>query len=233
MEIIKNHKNLASHIEGKKILHLNSFGKDSAVCLEWLTNFAKPSKVVALNFKYLANHFGDSDYLEYQKKKYPEVEFIEEPNPLEISSMINGLYQCPIQKIAFYNDFEYTDFELLKYAREVAKIYECDFICSGMSKYESVSRATAFHKKGILQGDMIYPLGMMQKSEIFSIIKHFKIKLHPCYKFNESGIDHPSYYKMRASFIANPEYKKRVYKFFPMLKLDEYRYEKLFKGNKK
>lgn len=227
--IIKTHKDLAEFIAGKGVLHLNSLGKDSAVCLEWLTKFAHPSRIVSVNFAFLANHPGDQAYINYQKKKYPEVEFITRWNPPELSYIAAGEYQSPLYTMTEINSWEFEDFSMTDLSREIKESYGLDFMCDGASKYEDFSRRVLFHQKGIAIADKIYPLGMMSKEQVIGIIKASGVKLHPCYKLAKSTLDHPSYWKMRASFIANPEYKKKVYTFFPLLKLDEYRYEKLLR----
>lgn len=228
--LIKNHKDLAKHIEGKRILHLNSFGKDCAVTLEWLYFFAKPEKIISVHFEPFVPHYGDEYYLNYQKKRYPNVEFIFYPNPQALSRVANGIFQSPMFVMDEINNWEYSGFSLEDSIEYVKKKYNCDFSCNGMSKYESVSRASSIHKNGLVKDGMIYPIGMMKKKDIFSLIKKTGLKIHPVYKYLSSGLDRPSYYKMRSSFIVSPEYKNKMYDIYPMLELDEFRYEKLFKG---
>jgi 3'-phosphoadenosine 5'-phosphosulfate sulfotransferase (PAPS reductase)/FAD synthetase len=231
--IIKSHKDLANQIAGKAILHLNSLGKDSIVCLEWLTRFARPSRIVSVMYEFMAQHPSDKAYLNYLKKRYPTVEFIVEPNSNELNNIVSGFYQSPIEFIFYLARLEYDTFERHLQTKELKEKYGCDYVCSGFSKYESFARATKFHKKGILIGDEIFPLGMMTKDQVLSVIKNGSVKLHPCYKLNKSTFDYPTYWKMRSTFLTNPEYRKTMLRVYPLLELDEYRYEVLLKGQKK
>lgn len=233
-DIIKDQFELAKLMQGKKILHLNSLGKDSAVCMEWLACFEMfdlepPKKVVALNYQFLSEHPSDKAYLTWQKNRYPDFEFIQEPNPHELTNIVEGVFQCPVMMLQLINNFEHTGFSMSKYNEDLLKKHDLDFISLGLARYESVSRASTFHKKGILRGNKIYPIGMMSKKDILNIIDKRKIKLHPSYKFAQSTYDNPSYYKMRSAFIVDPEYEKNVLRAYPLLALDKYRYEKLFK----
>lgn len=225
--IIKTHKELATKIHGKTILHLNSLGKDSVLCLEWLTNFAKPKKIYSLNYKFLAPHPDDEKYLNYLKKRYPSVEFIQETNPFDINRTLIGYYQSPIETINFWNKQEYDTFDHQKLTEAIRIEVLADYSCYGLSRYESFARANKIRKKGLLNGTQIYPLGMMSKQQVIDLIKKTGVKLHPIYKINESTLDKPSYYKMRAAFLINKEYKQKVYNTFPLLALDEYRWTKL------
>lgn len=227
--MIKTHKELANYIAGKNILHLNSLGKDSILCLDWLHNYAVVEKIVAVNFGFMAPHPSDKTYSEYLKKKYPRVEFVTAPNPWELTQILTGIYQHPTEIYSFLNHFEFDTIESGMLIDDLLAQYGCDFVARGESRYESFQRATSFHKKGIVQGQSIYPLGMMSKKQVLDLIKSNSIKLHPQYKVTESTLDFPSYYKMRSSFIINPEFKKAMYKVFPLLELDEYRYERLLK----
>ena len=110
--MIKNHKELASFIAGKKILHLNRLGKDSAVVLEWLCRFARPEKVVALNFAFMSGNKYDKQYLKWQQQRYPEVEFISRPNPHELTNVVQGLFQDPIKQMNMLNSFEFNNFNI-------------------------------------------------------------------------------------------------------------------------
>jgi hypothetical protein len=227
--IVKTHRVLAEQIAGKKILHLCSYGKDSVLALEWLTKFAVPSKVVSLNYKYLAPHPGDEPYLKYLKSRYPDVEFISEFNPHNITRVCLGHYQSPVEVINLYKGMEFNTFEFDKLTTEYKNKYDCDFVCYGNSRSESFRRATLFHKKGILIEDRIYPLGMFSKKQIFEMIKASGFKLHPVYKLHPGTLDQPSYFKYRASFIAKPEFEKDMLRVYPLLELDKYRFEVLFK----
>ena len=232
MTIIKTHKELSDHIAGKRILHLNSLGKDSAICLEWLANFAKPSHVVSVNFTFVAPHPDDEKYLDYQRKKYPHVEFVLDYNVFEINKFIRGIYQYPLRVLKEMNHVEYERFDFWLFVEDLRKKYNCDYICLGHSKYESVTRASQMYKKGLVQGTKIFPIGMMTKKQVIGLIGSTGIKLHPVYNNCESTLDFPSYYKMRSIFIINPEYYREMVKAYPMIQLDKYRYERMLKkGN--
>lgn len=232
--MIKSHKDLALVLKGKKILHLNSLGKDSVACLEYLANYAQPKEIISVNFEFLAKHPADDIYWKYLKQRYKNVRFVKSISPLEFNRIVMRVFQSPIDSIGYINEeFDFYDIDWKLQAQQLKEKYECDYICIGHSRYESVSRATKFHKEGIVQGDCVYPIGMLSKADIISILKQTGVKLHPCYKFHESTLDTPSYYKMRASFIANPKYYKEMLKVYPLLALDKYRYEKLLKTKKK
>lgn len=226
--MIKTHKELAIHIAGKKILHLNSFGKDSVICLDWLCNYAT-CHVVSVNFQFMAPHPDDERYLDYLKKKYPQVEFLRVPNVFEITKILLGVYQLPTETYQHWNNFEFDTLDPHEMVEALRLENGCDYVCKGQSRYESFTRANFFHKKGIAVGNDVYPIGFMSKKQVFDLISATGVKLHPQYKMNSSTLDKPTYYKMRSAFIANPEYKKQMYKVFPLLELDEYRYEKLLK----
>jgi len=227
--IIKTHKQLAEHIKGKRILMQNSLGKDSILALEWLCKYAKPSKVVSIFFKFLASHPGDEPYLAYLKKRYPDVEFLVEPDAIELSQISAGVFQCPDYTLREVNHFEYIEFSREKQLEEICKKYEIDFMCNGASKYESFARRTKFHQKGLVFNGVIFPLGMMSKKEVIDLLKSTGLKLHPSYKFASSGYDMPSYFKMRSGMLANKEYRDKLFRIYPMLVLDMYRYEVLLK----
>jgi len=225
--IIKDHKALAELIAGKRILHLESLGKDSAATLHWLATFAHPSHIVAAHFERLAKHPDDARYLAYKKKKYPNVEFILVPNPIELSQIGAGMYQSPLSMLEEVNKWEWENFEFKKLVEETRLEHACDYVSSGIAKYESVIRATLFYRKGIIWDNWIYPIGMFTKDEVLQVVRNGNIKLHPSYKFSKSTHDFPSWYKMRSAFITNPEYKKSVLAAYPLLALDGYRYERL------
>lgn len=227
--MIKTHKELADHIAGRRILHLNSLGKDSIVALEWLTKFARVEKVYSVFFNFMAEHPGDKRYLKYLEKRYPEVTFLLEPNPIELTHVMSGVFQYPTEVNTHRNKQEFNDFEMSSQIRELKAQYKCDYVCSGQSKYESFARASRFHREGILIKDTIYPLGMMTKENVITVIKQSGIKLHPQYKFVNSTADHPSYWKMRSLFIASPEFRDTVHSVYPLMVLDQFRNEELFK----
>lgn len=228
--MLKTHKELADFITGKKILHLNSFGKDSALCLEWLNAYTH-TDVVSINFTFTAPHPKDETYLRYQKRKYPQTQFIQDINVFELNKIMRGIYQTPIKTLTELNKCEYERFDFWLFVEELRKKYNCDYVCIGYSKYESVTRASQMYKNGLVQGEKIFPLGMMTKDQVISLIEATGIKLHPVYKFCESTLDFPSYYKMRSTFITSKEYYKQMTDTFPLIKLDKYRYEKLIKKN--
>lgn len=228
-QIIKTHKELATHIAGKKVLLMNSLGKDSIVCLEWLHNYAHVAEIHSLFFEFIASHPDDERYISYLKKRYPRAVFHKEPNAIELSNVCAGIYQQPLRVMNFCNHLELNDFEMKLQAKEIKEKLGCDFICQGQSKYESFARATKFHQKGILVGDEIFPLGMMTKDQVMGVIKSSGMKLHPQYKTTPSTYDHPSYWKMRSGFIVNPEFQRRVFELYPLMRLDKYRHERMLK----
>ena len=142
---------------------------------------------------------------------------------------MSGVYQYPTEINTHRNKAEFNDFEMSKQIVELKKEYACDLICGGQSKYESFARATKFHKHGLLIKDQIFPLGMMSKDNVFSVIKNSGIKLHPSYKFTASTYDHPSYWKMRSALLTTLAFKNTVEETYPLIVLDEYRHEELFK----
>ena len=227
--IIKTHRELAEHIAGKRILHMNSLGKDALVSLYWLANYAQPSKVISVHFKTLAPQPYDDAYLKYQARQFPNVEFLVEPNANDVTNVGLGYYQSPIRVMHDLNKWEYENFSMRQQAEELLKTHACDYICLGHSKYEGVARAIKFYKKGLLHGNSIFPLGLLTKDQVISIIKTSGIKVHPIYKLAKSTLDYPSYWKMRAAMLVNPRYEKDIYSIFPLLRLDKYRYEKLLK----
>lgn len=225
---ITNHSDLAQEIAGKTILHLNSLGKDSVLCLEWLTSMAAPAKIYSVFFEFIAQHPSDKSYLNYLKKRYPTVTFLTEPNPIEIENIVLGQYQTP-RDVIENNSFEYCGFSMKSQIAELKQKLGCDYVCSGESKYEGFARAVSFQKKGILKGNRIYPLGLLSKKQVYELLKKLRLPLHPCYKLSEGTYDTPSYWKMRSAFLTNPEFFASVLKTYPMLILDKYRHEKLFK----
>lgn len=227
--IIKKHKELAEHIEGKTILLLNSLGKDSVLCLDWLYNYAKPKKIVSIFFRFMAEHPEDQRYLDYLKRRYPKVEFIEQQDAVELSLIVAGVYQSPILTTHTLNHSEYVQFYREAQLKEICDKYEIDYMCRGDSKYESFARRTKFHQKGLVFQGVIFPLGMMSKEEVIGLIKQVGLKLHPVYKYSGSGYDTPSYWKMRAGIVSNPKYWEKLLEVYPLLILDKYRYEVLLK----
>ncbi len=205
---------------------MNSLGKDAVLCLEWLTTFAKPSKIVSMNMEFLAPHPDDEKYFKYLKKRYPTVKFIKEMNPFEITSVCQGVYQDPITILKDINNFDYDFFDVEKFIDDIRIENKCDYICEGKSRYESFDRASFFHRYGLLKDNKIYPLGFMSKKQVLSLIN---FKVHPVYKLSKSSLDTVSYFKMRANFIKYPEFYKKLIEFYPMFVLDKYRWENLFK----
>lgn len=230
--MIKSHHELASFIAGQRILHLNSLGKDSIACLEWLANFAS-CEVVSVLFDRIAKHPDDDRYFDYLCTRYPNVRFIKEPNAWEMSELAIGTFQSPVRMLTELSAWEHYAFDYKDQAEAVRVEQACDFMCIGMSKYESVARATNFYRKGLVIDNTIFPIGLMTKAQVLSIVTNSGTKLHPCYKFTKGTFDKPSYYKMRMAFRAQPEYKATMFKMYPLLALDEYRYEVLLNGKTK
>lgn len=221
--ITLSHKELAALVNGKKILHLNSLGKDSVACLAWLEYAG--CEVVSCNLKFLADHPDDGKYFSYLKKRFPQFEFIQKQDTQELNKFAYGIYQSPVDCLLEFNSWPH-ELEMEKYVEEIRLEYGCDYTCWGMSKYESVTRATGFYKKGLMQGTKIFPLGLMDKSQVLDITK--TVKQHPVYKLAPSTLDFPSWHKMRNSCVANPKYYEQLLAFFPLLALDRFRYEVLF-----
>jgi len=230
---ITSHKELAELIKGKRILLTNSLGKDSILALEWLVKAASPAKIISVFYGFLAKHPDDDKYLEYLKRRYPSVDFLVCPNTIEINLIADGIYQSPLAVNYDFNHFEYEDFDRGKYTKELKKKFNCDYICSGFSKYEGFARASLFYKQGLLKGDQIFPLGLMNKKQIYQLISKTGIKLHPSYKFSKGTYDHPSYHHMRNGIVTNEEFKNNLYKWYPLMRLDEYRYKVLFNDGRK
>lgn len=232
MPIIKSHRELAEFIAGKRILHMNSMGKDSIICLEWLTKFAHPAHITSVYYKFLAEHPGDERYWKYLAKRYPSVQFVVRPNTIEMNQIQAGVFQSPLAVNHEYNKFDYKDFSRRKQTDEVKEEFKCDYVCAGFSKYEGFARAARFYKEGLVTQDRIYPIGLLTKAQVYQLIKSAGLRLHPMYKFTKGTFDQPSYWKMRSAFLASPMYRDRMLHWFPLLRLDRYRYEVLFKSNK-
>lgn len=230
--VLKTHKELARHIEGKTILLLNSLGKDSVLCLDWLCNYAKPKRIVSIFFRFLAEHPDDERYLNYLKKRYPSVEFLEEHDAVELSLIVAGVFQSPIAVTHLLNHSEYSQFYRSSQLDEICEKHGIDYMCRGDSKYESFARRTKFHQKGLVFQGVIFPLGMMSKEEVIGLIKSTGVKIHPVYKYSGSGYDTPSYWKMRAGIVSNPKYWEKLLEVYPLLELDRFRYEVLLKEKK-
>lgn len=225
---LSTHKQLAEKITGKSILLLNSLGKDSALCLEWLYNYAKPARIVSLHFKYTFPNPDDQKYIDYQKKRYPNVEFVEVENPFEVTRHFLGEFQEPIYFLEKLLTAEYDSFDPKEVAHNYREQFGCDYVCLGQSKYESFARAKLFHDKGLMIGNEIYPIGLMNKAEVISLIRGSGMKVHPCYGYAHATLDQPSYFKYARAFKKYPEWERQFMKVFPLLILDKYRYEVLF-----
>ena len=227
--VIKKHKDLALKIIGSKVLHLNSLGKDSVLCLEWLDKFCHLTEIHSVVFRFL-KHPKDDVYLKYLKKRYRgRVVFHEFYFPEDLNYICDGVYQTPVMMNYLVNSFEHYDFSMKEMVREIKEKLGCDYVCDGQSKYEMFSRRVKFHQKGILIDDRIFPLGMMSKKQVIDLIGKCGIKLHPCYKTSKSSYDHPSYWKMRNGFLECPEFYDRVKEVYPLITLDKFRYEVLLK----
>lgn len=225
--MIKTHKALAELIAGKRVLHLNSLGKDSVLALEWLATYAMPSEIVSLHFCFAGGHPADGRYLDYLKRRYPFVSFMVLSNPIELSQMCYGTYQSPMKVMNTLNRLEHDAFMMDRVVAEKKIEYRCDFVCDGKSKYEDFGRRVKFHQKGLEFREVISPLGMMSRAEVIALIKGCRVNLHPVYKFSKSTLDHPTYWKMRSAFMASREYEDNVRSVFPLIALDKYRYERM------
>ena len=232
--MIKTHQELAAAIKGKSILHLNSLGKDAVLCLEWLNKFAEPGKIVSLMYKFDASWPDDEKYLNYLKKRYPKTIFVSEISPLEINDKMTGVFQSPVTLNHILNKQDYDEFSLDKLKEDHLVKYGCELFCSGMSCYEGMRRAIMMRKYGLHNESrkLIFPIGLMKYKQVIELIKKTGLKIHTSYKFEEGYYDSASYFKMRSGFIARPDFKNAVYKQFPLLALDEYRFEVLFNEKK-
>lgn len=227
---IKTHIELATFIQNKSILHLNSLGKDSVLCLHWLSKFAKPKRIVSLYCRIDAAYPTDDKYLEFLKQKYQNVEFIEATNAFEMSDVITGVYQDPAIVNHVLNNSEYYDFDHKTQVEQIRQKYNLDYLCSGVSKYEGMGRAIFLNRNGLVheKTKTIFPIGLMSKEQVIKLLKDLNIGLNPCYKTGPRTYDHPSFYKMKLAFDCLPEYKKIMFNKYPLLRLDEYRFERLF-----
>lgn len=227
LKLIKSHKDLARVVQGKRVLHLNSLGKDSALCLEWLVSFAKPSYIQSLFFQRFTVHPSEARYLAYLKNRYPSVEFVTLNDPNELNMIIEGDYQPP-ELFYEYQKFEYEGFSRPQIVKEKVSALNIDFVCDGRAGYEGLGRAQKFHNKGLLHGNQIFPIGLMKKKEITELIKRTGLKLNPTYRYYGHTFDEISYYRMRKAMLSNAEYRQTLIEFFPLMVLDEYRWETLF-----
>lgn len=231
--MITTHLELAKAIEGKKILHLNSYGKDAILVLEWLNNFASPSEVVSCHFELNAPFVTDDIYLKYLKKRYPKTRFVSETSPFEMNEKMLGMHQSPVYVNHIINTQEYDSFDSDMVRDETRIKYGCDYLASGMACYEGMGRALYFKRVGLLdeKRKSIFPIGLMKQRQVIDLLKKSGVKLNPSYKFAEGSFDSASYFKMRQAMIARPDYRDLIIKHHPMMVLDEYRFEVLFNGN--
>lgn len=228
--MIKTHCELAEHIAGKNILVANSGGKDSVLALEWVSSYASVAKIVSLTYKFIVPHPCDDMYFKYLMRRFPHVEFKFESSPQDISRILLGNFQSPIDILTDWNKTDHFMFDHQEMTENLRVENGCDFVAYGVSRYESFDRACYFDRKGLVDGTQIFPLGNMYKKQVLGLIKSTGIKLHPVYNISKSTLDKPSYYKYRSTFFKYPEFKKAMYEVFPLLELDEYRYERLLHG---
>jgi len=234
MSIITSYQELAQVIKGKKILHLNSLGKDALVTLHWLNIATTCERIVSVYFAHQAGYPTDKKYLAYLKKRYPKTEFMEVVSIPEINEKMSGMLQSPLVLNHSIYGQEYEEFSFKKACEELRVKYGLDYICSGIACYEGMGRAIYLRKVGLLDESrkMIFPIGLMKQKQIQGMLKKIGTKLNPSYKFASESFDSASYFKMRYALQANPEYKKIVYDHYPMMALDEYRFEVLMKDKK-
>jgi len=229
LPIITKHSELAKAIQGKRILHLNSLGKDATLTLDWLNNYAKVD-VVSVFFELRCAYPTDKKYWEYLKRQYPRTKFVKVPNLIELSEISQQKFQSPLFINYVINNQEYDEFHFKKACEELRVQYKCDYICLGTSKYEGMGRAIFLKRVGLLHEERrtIYPIGLMNQKQVYSLLKQMKTKLNPSYKLTSESHDTATYFKMRNAFIAFPEFQRTVFEHFPLLLLDKYRYEVLF-----
>ena len=134
---ITTHKALADLIAGKRILLLNSYGKDATLCLSWLSDYACPEHIISLNYRFLVQHPRDEEYLLYLKQRFPAVSFRTQYSPIEISNIMQGLFQCPIDRLRWTQNQTYELFYFDKVNEENRVLYGCDYLAlenQGMSR---------------------------------------------------------------------------------------------------
>lgn len=230
--MITSHAELAKAISGKKILHMNSMGKDAVLCLDWLNNYCDSSvQIVSVFFELKAAKYPTDDaYWKYLKEKYPRTKFVKVLDITEMTEILAGMFQSPLFTNYVINNQEFEGFNGEKAAEELRVQYGCDYICRGISCYEGMGRAIYLRRVGLLDEGrkQIFPIGLMKQAQVVGLLKKVGVKLNPSYKFADSSYDSASYFKMRTAFIGRPDFKKTVYKHYPLLCLDEYRFEVLF-----
>lgn len=231
MEKITHHRDLATAIAGKKILHLNSLGKDAALCLEWLNKYAVCSEIISVWFAPQAKHPDDLRYWKYQQRKYPKTRFLMVPNLIEMNDKMEGRFQSPLFINYVVNNQDYLEFDFKKACEELRVTQGMDYICSGLAKYEGMGRALYLRRVGLLdaKNKKIFPMGLMDQKQVFSLIKATGIKLHPSYKITPESHDTASYFKMRNAFVTDRRFEREIFRHYPLMALDRYRYEVLFK----
>ncbi len=227
--MIKTNAELAKAIEGKTIVLLNSLGKDSIACLEWLYFYAKPKRIISIYLQLQAEHPDDQRYIRYLQNRYLGIEWHFSQSVFEVNLVLAGTYQPPYRMLKHHNHYEYTHFDFKIQKEELLKKFGADYLCSGESKYESFKRAVDANKFGLIRKGVIYPIGLWTKETLIDFIRQRGFKIHPCYKYTSSSYDHPSFYKMRASIIAKPSFWQRLLNVFPLMVLDRFRYEKMIK----
>lgn len=209
---------------------MNSMGKDAVLTLDWLANFAKV-EVVSVFLELKAAYPTDKIYWEYLKKRYPRVRFEKVIDVQEMSEVLTPRFQSPLYCNYVLNNCEYTEFDFKKYCEELRVKFGCDYISLGTSKYEGMGRALFLRRVGLLyeKTKTIYPIGLMNQRQVFDLLKGMTTKLNPSYKYCSESHDTATWFKMRNAFVVHPEFKRTVYKLYPLLALDEYRYTRLFK----
>src|SRR5574343_493005 len=220
---ILSHTALADKIAGKKILHLNSLGKDAVLCLDWLNNYARCGEIVSLLLQYDACYPTDEKYIAYLKRRYPKTKFVVHRSVTEINDRMARMLQSPLYVNYVVNNAEFESFNEKKVIEEYRVDYGMDLICSGISCYEGMGRAIYLRRTGLLDQSRktIYPIGLMKQSQVKALLKASGEKLNPSYKASSESHDSATYFKMRYSFITNTKHKEIMYKHYPLLALDE------------
>jgi hypothetical protein len=232
MSIITSHADLAAQIAGKKILHLNSLGKDAILTLEWLVKFAHCAEIVSVHYASDTPFPTDEGYWKYLKRRYPTVRFIKAAPVWQINDRMDGYFQSPLWINYVMANQDFWNFNVKQAHEDLRLQLGMDYICSGLSCYEGMGRAMYLRRVGLLHSEMhtIYPIGLMKLAQVTDLIKKLKLPLNPSYKLSPESYDTASYWRMRNGFIARPEFRETVYKLFPLVALDEFRCEVLFHG---
>lgn len=198
-------------------------------------NFAGASEIVSVYHQLSAEYPGEAKYIAYLRARFPRMKLVIVPGIPDLNERCQGMMQSPLVINYVINNCEYDEFSMSRFNEEMRVKYGCEYVCSGISCYEGMGRALYLRRVGLCdeKKKMIYPIGLMKQDQVLDLLKRTGVKLHPSYKLSPESHDTASYFRMRAAFVAKPEYRREVLKHHPMVALDEYRYEVLFGGKAK